>query len=146
MRADRPGRFSDGRTAESRPVMVRVLSTGLEIRGGDGLLVAVWRTEDLLPDGELADRPGVRLRCTAEPDARLVVEDAYFIVESLPEIAAAPAATRRRRASALAVALRGPSSKMPISPNISRGPSRASTTATIQKRITMVGSDQPSCS
>lgn len=105
MRADRPGRFSDGRTAESRPVMVRVLSTGLEIRGGDGLLVAVWRTEDLLPDGELADRPGVRLRCTAEPDARLVVEDAYFIVESLPEIAAAPAATRRRRASALAVAL-----------------------------------------
>jgi len=95
MQADRPGRFSDGRSAASRPVMVRVLSTGVEIRGEDGFLVAVWHTEDLIADGALPGAKGVRLRCNAEPDARLVVEDAYFITQSLPEVARVPRSRRR---------------------------------------------------
>lgn len=82
---DRPGRFNDGRSAASRTVVVRVTATGLEIFGIDGFKVAVWRTEDLLPDGEMPDGKGVRLRCAAEPDARLTVEDAVFIRRDLPK-------------------------------------------------------------
>jgi predicted Zn-dependent protease len=84
MEADRPGRFSDGRSAAVRKVMVRVLSTGLEIRGVDGFLIAVWKTEDLLADGDWPEKRGVRLRCISEPDARLAVEDAYVMRDVLP--------------------------------------------------------------
>lgn len=93
--ADRPGRFSDGRSAAARRVQVRVMSTGLEIRDEDGLLIAHWRTEDLLADGDWPEKRGVRLRCAAEPDARLAVEDAYVIAQSLPQPAAPPKTHRR---------------------------------------------------
>lgn len=102
--ADRPGRFSDGRTAASRKVMVRVLSAGLEIRGQDGFLIAVWKTEDLITDGEWTEKRGVRLRCSAEPNARLAVEDAYFIRDSLPKPVEPP---RRRRLGLLLACLLG---------------------------------------
>ena len=83
-RNDRPARFNDGRSAASRKVAVRVLATGVEIRGEDGFLIAIWKTEDLLADGDLPDGKGVRLRCAAEPDARLVIADAIFVREQLP--------------------------------------------------------------
>jgi len=94
MEADRPGRFSDGRSAATRKVMVRVLATGLEIRGVDGFLIAVWQAADLIADGDWPEKRGVRLRCASEPDARLAVEDAYVIREVLPQ---PPAAPRKRR-------------------------------------------------
>ena len=87
LRDDSPGRFNDGRSAASRKVTVRALATGVEIRGEDGFLIAVWKTEDLLADGELPDGKGVRLRCAAEPDARLSIADAVFVRESLPQLA-----------------------------------------------------------
>jgi beta-barrel assembly-enhancing protease len=93
--ADRPGRFSDGRSAATRRVLVRVMSTGLEIRGEDGLLVAHWRTDDLVADGDWPEKRGVRLRCSSEPDARLAVEDSYIIAQALPKPAAPPKGRRR---------------------------------------------------
>lgn len=84
MQADRPGRFNDGRSASSRKVMVRAMATGVEIRGEDGFLIAVWKTDDLVADGELPDGKGVRLRCAAEPAARLAVADAVFVRDALP--------------------------------------------------------------
>lgn len=106
--ADRPGRFSDGRTAAVRKVVVRVMATGLEIRGEDGFLVAHWRTGDLVADGDWPERRGIRLRCAADPDARLAVEDAYVIRESLPAAPrAAPMGRSRRLALVLACLLGG---------------------------------------
>jgi len=67
-----PGRFNDGRSAASHKVMVASLADRLEIRGEDGLLLAAWRSSDLVRDGE-APGGGIRLRCRAEPDARLTV-------------------------------------------------------------------------
>ena len=87
LRDDRPGRFNDGRSAASRKVTVRALATGVEIRGEDGFLIAVWKAEDLLADGDLPGGKGVRLRCVAEPQARLSMEDAVFVRESLPHLA-----------------------------------------------------------
>jgi predicted Zn-dependent protease len=100
LEADRPGRFSDGRNAASRKVTVRVLNTGLEIRGVDGFLIAVWKAEDLLADGGWPEKRGVRLRCASEPDARLAVEDATIIREVLPQ----PPAPRKSRHLALILA------------------------------------------
>ncbi|EME70896.1 peptidase M48, Ste24p [Paramagnetospirillum caucaseum] len=99
LEADRPGRFSDGRSAAARKVVVRVLATGLEIRGSDGFLIAVWKAGDLLADGDWPEKRGVRLRCASEPDARLAVEDAYVIREVLPQPAKPP--SRRRLALVL---------------------------------------------
>lgn len=96
LEADRPGRFSDGRNAAVRKVTVRVLATGLEIRGVDGFLIAVWKSEDLLADGDWPEKRGVRLRCASEPDARLAVEDAYVIREVLPQAAKPPRPRRTR--------------------------------------------------
>ncbi|WP_096700576.1 M48 family metallopeptidase [Magnetospirillum sp. 15-1] len=101
--ADRPGRFSDGRSAAVRKVVVRVLATGLEIRGADGFLIAVWKTGDLIADGTWAEKRGVRLRCASEPDARLAIEDAYVIRDVLPQPPAAP--RRKRHALVLACLL-----------------------------------------
>ena len=78
-----PGRFNDGRTAASRKVMVSPSAAGLDIRGEDGLLVAFWRIDDLRADGELPDG-GVRLRCAADPDARLSMTQAEFVRPLLP--------------------------------------------------------------
>ncbi|HTH15807.1 MAG TPA: hypothetical protein VL974_04080, partial [Magnetospirillum sp.] len=80
-----PGRFNDGRTAATRSVQVTARPAGLEIRGPDGLLVAFWRTGDLRADGELPGGKGVRLRCAADPDARLSLEQAEFIRPLLPK-------------------------------------------------------------
>ena len=104
MEADRPGRFSDGRSAAVRKVTVRVLATGLEIRGADGFLIAVWKTEDLLADGDWPEKRGVRLRCASEPDARLAVEDAKVIAEVLPS---PPRPPRKRRAGLVLACLLG---------------------------------------
>jgi predicted Zn-dependent protease len=98
---DRPGRFNDGRTAASRTVTVRATASGLEIWGADGFLVAKWKTADLRADGSLPNGAGVRLRCAAEPDARLVIDDAVFIGEALPDVAK----KRRRFSAALPVSL-----------------------------------------
>ncbi|KIM00091.1 hypothetical protein CCC_02879 [Paramagnetospirillum magnetotacticum MS-1] len=96
----RPGRFSDGRSAASRKVVVRVLPSGLEIRGEDGFLIAVWKTDDLLADGEWPEKRGIRLRCASEPDARLAVEDAFVIRETLPK----PPLRRKSRHTGLVLA------------------------------------------
>ncbi len=90
---DKPGRFNDGKSAVSRKVRVRALPAGVEIRGEDGFLIAVWKTDDLVDDGALPDGKGVRMRCRAEPDSRLSVEDAVFVREF------APATAVRRRVS-----------------------------------------------
>lgn len=106
--ADRPGRFSDGRTAAARKVVVRAMATGLEIRGEDGFLVAHWRAEDLVADGEWPAKRGIRLRCAADPDARLAVEDAYVIREAMPAaVGASPATGRSRRIGLLLACLLG---------------------------------------
>ncbi|NFV80251.1 M48 family metallopeptidase [Magnetospirillum aberrantis] len=80
-----PGRFNDGRTAASRQVTVTPGTNGLDIRGEDGLMVAFWKTADLRADGELPDGAGVRLRCAADPDARLSLAQAEFIRPLLPK-------------------------------------------------------------
>ena len=100
---DRAGRFSDGRSAACRMVLVRVMKTGMEIRGQDGFLIAVWKTEDLQSDGDWPEKNGVRLRCASEPDARLAVEDAGFIRDGLAQ-AASP---RRHRLGLILAALLG---------------------------------------
>jgi len=84
----RPGRFSDGRSAASRGVVVRASADGLEIRSEDGLLVAAWKSGDLRAGGEYPG--GVRLCCAAEPDARLTLDDTVFARRLL-------SATGRRR-------------------------------------------------
>jgi beta-barrel assembly-enhancing protease len=98
--AERPGRFSDGRSALSRKVMVLVQPSGLEIRGEDGFLIAVWKTDDLVADGDWPEKRGIRLRCASEPDARLAVEDAMVIRQTLPK----PPIGRKSRHTALVLA------------------------------------------
>lgn len=104
MQTDRSGRFSDGRSAAVRKVTVRVLATGLEIRGVDGFLIAVWKTEDLLADGDWPEKRGIRLRCASEPDARLAVEDSYVIRDVLPQTSRPP---RSRRLALILACLLG---------------------------------------
>ncbi|OAN53131.1 hypothetical protein A6A04_14310 [Paramagnetospirillum marisnigri] len=84
-----PGRFNDGRNAASRRVRVSAVPEGLGIRGEDGFLVAVWRLGDV--EREAAPGAEVRLRCVAEPAARLTLEDAGFADWVLP-----PTLPRRR--------------------------------------------------
>jgi predicted Zn-dependent protease len=79
-----PGRFNDGRSAASRKVTVGIAAAGLDIRGEDGLLVAFWRTEDLRDDADLPAGHAMRLRCDADPDARLTIEQADAIRALLP--------------------------------------------------------------
>ncbi|MGE5505591.1 MAG: M48 family metallopeptidase [Actinomycetota bacterium] len=79
------GRFFDGRSAAGRPVGVVATSAGLEIRDADNLLIAFWKAADLRR-GDKVPGGGVRVRCAAEPNARLVVDDAGVV----------PAAPRRR--------------------------------------------------
>lgn len=79
-----PGRFHDGRNATTHAVQVTPTNTGLEIRGPDGLLIAFWHMADLRADGNLPKGQGIRLRCTAEGDARLTMEQAEFVRPLLP--------------------------------------------------------------
>lgn len=97
----RKGRYSDGRSAASRPVAVHPTPKGIEIRDELGLLVAFWQSDDLRSDGEMPDGSGARLRCRAEPDARLVVADPAFVRDSLPAVAADKG--RRRRSGLVAM-------------------------------------------
>jgi predicted Zn-dependent protease len=102
MQGDSPGRFNDGRTAASRAVMVRALATGIEIRGADGFLVAVWAARDLVAEPGAAGEVGIRLSCTAEPGARLFIPDARFAQDLMErELIARP--TTGRRLALLAV-------------------------------------------
>ncbi|MBI5163861.1 MAG: M48 family metallopeptidase [Magnetospirillum sp.] len=71
---DLDGRFNDGRSAASRSVTARLSVAGVEIRDGDGLLVALWRREDISPP-EPAGPGRVRLSCRADGDARLTLPD-----------------------------------------------------------------------
>ncbi|MGE5516320.1 MAG: M48 family metallopeptidase [Bacteroidota bacterium] len=79
-----PGRFNDGHTAASRKVVVKPSSAGLDIRGEDGLLVAFWHVADLMVDGEQRGGKTLRLRCRADQDARLSVENSEWIRPLLP--------------------------------------------------------------
>lgn len=85
-----PGRFNDGRTAATRAVTIRPAPEGLEIRGTDGLLIAFWKLADLRADGQLPGNAGIRVRCEAEPDARLILPDGEFIREVAPALTARP--------------------------------------------------------
>lgn len=85
-----PGRYNDGRTAASREVVVVAVASGLEIRDGDNLLIAFWQLADLRADGQLPGAQGVRVRCEAEPDARLTLPDGEFIREVAPSLGARP--------------------------------------------------------
>lgn len=78
--------FHDGRTATAHAVTVRATPAGLRIFGADGLLIAFWKTADLRAGGQLPGSAGVRVRCVAEPDARLMVPDAEFIRTVAPAI------------------------------------------------------------
>lgn len=102
---EHPGRFNDGRTAASREVIVRAEPAGLEIRDPGGLMVAFWNTADLRADGDLPGGRGVRLRCSAEPDARLSVEDAVFARGHLPSFRRRPPLSRLAVPLALAGAV-----------------------------------------
>jgi hypothetical protein len=91
----RPGRFSSSHDAPVRTVSVHNTATGLEVRDEMGLLVAAWKTADLRADSSVPGR--VRLRCAAEPGARLEVVDAQGPTGANP--------TRRRPLWLQAVAL-----------------------------------------
>ena len=96
--ASHPGRFNDGRSAASHTVTVRQEASRLEIRGGDGTLVALWRIDQLHNDGTMADGR-IRLRCRADPDARLTVAASYR-----PPVGAGEAVKSRRWLFLLALA------------------------------------------
>ncbi|MGE5547778.1 MAG: M48 family metallopeptidase [Solirubrobacterales bacterium] len=103
--ADVPARFNDGRTAASRPVTVRLGTGMLELRDRDGLLVAAWHLGDVRSDGQVpGPTGGVRLRCTAEPDARLVVSDSAFVQVIAPAVTATAKPSSGWRTLALAAA------------------------------------------
>lgn len=79
-----PGRFSNGRNAVSQSVQVELTPTGLDIRDQDGLLVALWRRQDLEPPFRLPDKTGIVLRCLADPDARLITDSHPALAPLLP--------------------------------------------------------------
>lgn len=82
------GRFNDGRTALSHEVTVRPSPAGLEIYDGAGLQIAGWRRADLSAETDATG--GLRLLCSAAPDARLTITDGAALRALLP------AAPRRR--------------------------------------------------
>jgi predicted Zn-dependent protease len=55
-------------------VSVVAVAAGLEIRDADNLLIAFWKAADL-QRGDSVPGGSVRVRCAAEPQARLVVDD-----------------------------------------------------------------------
>jgi predicted Zn-dependent protease len=82
-------------------VVVRPTARGLDIRDDLNTLVAFWRTEDLETAG--AEGAYVRVRCSADPYARLAVKDPAFAAV-LPRPAAGPRA-KRKLLKVLAMAL-----------------------------------------
>jgi beta-barrel assembly-enhancing protease len=53
-------------------------------------LVAFWRAADLRAGGQLPGAQGVRLTCTADPDARLTVSDDSFLRTLAPRLTKRP--------------------------------------------------------
>ena len=82
MNAGIPGRFHDGITAAAHHVVVHVNLTGIDIRATDGRALAFWHRHQLRPEN--GPGPGLRLSCSAAPDARLSVDDAQAIRPFLP--------------------------------------------------------------
>lgn len=86
--------FSNGRTGEQVGAQLRLIDQGLEIRDKrDGLMLALWRLDELLPVPPAAPAP-LRLTCRADPDARLTVHDPEIIAQLLRR---APRLAPRRR-------------------------------------------------
>jgi len=73
------GFFSDGRTAEMRPVSVRLGGSALSVRGQRGETLAEWGYRDLRLLEEVYAGQPVRLRSKKGGDARLVVREAQFL-------------------------------------------------------------------
>lgn len=73
-----PGRFSDGRTAASRAVMVRLDPDGLRFGDGDG--AAVWPYADVTTAAPLSDTSGdVLVLLKSMPGATLFVQHHAFV-------------------------------------------------------------------
>ena len=72
---DVPATYNDGRTAQSRPVTLRIEAGALVILDSEGAAVDRWPAADV----HLVDRPGrgqpVRLRCGFDRDDRLTLAD-----------------------------------------------------------------------
>ncbi|MFO0988286.1 MAG: M48 family metallopeptidase [Alphaproteobacteria bacterium] len=73
------GYFSDGRTAEMRPALVRLGASALGVRGERGEALAEWPYRDLRLLEEVYAGQPVRLRSRNGGDARLVVRDPAFL-------------------------------------------------------------------
>lgn len=73
------GFFSDGRTAEMRPAVVRLGATALSVRGDRAAALAEWPYRDLRLLEEVYAGQPARLRSTSGGDARLVVRDPAFL-------------------------------------------------------------------
>lgn len=71
--------FSDGRTAEMRPALVRLGASTLDVRGERGESLAVWPYRDLRLLEEVYAGQPVRLRSKSGGDARLIVRDPDFL-------------------------------------------------------------------
>lgn len=73
------GFFSDGRTAEMRPALVRLGTAALAVRGERGEALAEWPYRDLRLIEEVYAGQPVRLRSRNGGDARLVVREPAFL-------------------------------------------------------------------
>ncbi|HEY7610080.1 MAG TPA: M48 family metallopeptidase [Alphaproteobacteria bacterium] len=76
---DFPGFFSDGHTAEKRPVTVRLGASALGLRGPKGEALADWPYRELRLVEEVYAGQPVRLRAKSGGDARLVVREPHFL-------------------------------------------------------------------
>ncbi len=83
-----PGRYSDGRTAASREVVVSLAADGLAIRE-DGTEVATWAWREVGVIEPRPDRP-VRLASARAPDARLTIPDPAALAVIQARLGAAP--------------------------------------------------------
>lgn len=73
------GFFSDGRTAEMRPAVVRLGAAALSVRGERAEQLAEWPYRDLRLLEEVYAGQPVRLRAKNGGDARLIVRDTAFL-------------------------------------------------------------------
>ncbi len=73
------GFFSDGRTAEMRPAIVRLGGAALAVRGERGEALAEWPYRELRLLEEVYAGQPVRLRAKSAGDARLIVRDPAFL-------------------------------------------------------------------
>jgi predicted Zn-dependent protease len=73
------GFFSDGHTAEKRPVTVKLGGNALGVLGPKNALIADWPYRELRLVEEVYAGQPVRLRAKSGGDARLVVRDPHFL-------------------------------------------------------------------